>query len=331
MKKYNIAIVGATGLVGRTMLQVLEERNFPINNLTLLASVRSAGKNVTFKNSNIKIEVLNEKSFNNIDMALFSAGSDISKKFAPIAVKSGCVVIDNSSCWRMDNNVPLVVPEVNPEAAKKHNGIIANPNCSTIQLVVPLFALDRQFKINRLIISTYQAISGAGQKGVDKLHDEMQGKTTADKHKIWNNIMFHSPALENGFTIEEMKIINESRKILSMPSLDIAVTCVRVPVENSHSISVYTELEHQFSLPEIKHCLELQNGIVLVDDIQNEEYPTPQQSNGKDEVFVGRIRRDITHENGLYFWVVADNLRKGAATNAVQIAEFLVENQLLFC
>ncbi|OQY42422.1 MAG: aspartate-semialdehyde dehydrogenase [Fusobacteriia bacterium 4572_74] len=327
MKKYNIAIVGATGMVGRTFLKVLEERNFPIGNLYLLASSKSKGIEVNFKNKTYIVEELTPESFNKeIDIALFSAGGNLSKKMAPIAISHGITVIDNSSAWRMDPTVPLVVPEVNPEAIKK-NKLIANPNCSTIQVVIPLKVLDDLYGIKRVIYSTYQAVSGSGVAGVKDLKNGIEGKEPSNyPHPIAFNCLPHiDDFTENGYTKEELKMIDETRKILDKPNLPITSTCVRVPVENGHSISVNLEFEKEFNLAELKETLKNKKGIVLQDDIKNNIYPMPINANGFDEVFVGRIRRDYSIKNGINLWIVADNIRKGAATNTVQIAELLIK------
>ncbi|UUV19485.1 aspartate-semialdehyde dehydrogenase [Fusobacteria bacterium ZRK30] len=327
MKKYNIAIVGATGMVGRTFLKVLEERNFPIDNLYLLASSRSFGTEINFKNKTYIVEELTPESFTKeIDIALFSAGGSISKKMAPIAVSHGITVIDNSSAWRMDPNIPLVVPEVNPEAAAT-NKLIANPNCSTIQVVVPLKVLDDLYGIKRVIYSTYQAVSGSGVAGVEDLKNGIEGKKPSNyPHPIAFNCLPHIDEFtESGYTKEELKMIDETRKILNKPNLPITSTCVRVPVENGHSVSVNLEFEKEFGLSELKEALQNKEGIVLQDDVKNNIYPMPINASGSDEVFVGRIRRDYSVKNGVNLWIVADNIRKGAATNTVQIAELLIE------
>lgn len=327
MKKYNIAIVGATGMVGRTFLKVLEERNFPIDNLYLLASSRSCGTEINFKNKTYIVEELTPESFTKeIDIALFSAGGNISKEMAPIAVSHGITVIDNSSAWRMDPTIPLVVPEVNPEAATT-NKLIANPNCSTIQVVVPLKVLDDLYGIKRVVYSTYQAVSGSGVAGVKDLKDGIEGKEPSNyPHPIAFNCLPHiDDFTENGYTKEELKMINETRKILNKPNLPITSTCVRVPVENGHSVSVNLEFEKEFDLEELKKALQNKKGIILQDDVKNNIYPMPINASGFDEVFVGRIRRDYSVENGINLWTVADNIRKGAATNTVQIAELLIE------
>ncbi|ERT66296.1 aspartate-semialdehyde dehydrogenase [Cetobacterium somerae] len=325
---YNIAIVGASGLVGGTFLKVLEERDLPIKNLYLFASARSAGKEVIFKGKTLVIEELTENSFDReIDIALFSAGGDISKKFAPVASEKGVIVVDNSSAWRMDENVPLVVPEVNPEDIFKNNGIIANPNCSTIQSVVPLKVIDELYGIKRVVYSTYQAVSGSGIKGIEDLQRGLKGEEPKTyPHPIVNNCLPHIDSfLENGYTKEEEKMINETRKILNKKNLPITATCVRVPVLNGHSISINVELEREANLEELKAKFRETKGIVLEDDVKNNRYPLATEANGTDEVYVGRLRKDFSIEKGLNLWVVADNIRKGAATNAVQIAEILMK------
>jgi len=327
MKKYNIAIVGATGMVGRTFLKVLDERNFPINNLYLLASSRSKGKKINFQNKTYIVEELTPESFNKkIDIALFSAGGNLSKKMAPIAISHGITVIDNSSAWRMDPTIPLVVPEVNPEAVKD-NLLIANPNCSTIQVVVPLKVLDDLYKIKRIIYSTYQAVSGSGVAGVEDLKNGLEGiKPSNYPHPIAFNCLPHIDEFtEDGYTKEELKMIDETRKILGKPNLPITSTCIRVPVENAHSVSVNLEFEKEFDLKELKDAFKNKKGIILQDDVKNNIYPMPINASGSDEVFVGRIRRDYSVKNGLNLWIVADNIRKGAATNTVQIAELLIK------
>ena len=327
MKKYNVAIVGATGLVGSTFLQVLAERDFPIENLYLMASARSAGKEVEYRGEKVIVEELTENSFDKpIDFALFSAGGSTSLKFAPIAASKGCVVIDNSSAWRMDPTVPLVVPEVNPEAAFKHNGIIANPNCSTIQSVVPLKVLDEMYGIKRVVYSTYQAVSGSGIKGIEDLDKGLRGEAPTNyPYQIAFNCLPHIDSfLDNGYTKEEEKMVKETRKILEKPELRVTATCVRVPVRHGHSVSCNLEFEKAIDLNEIREVYKKTKGIVLQDDVANNIYPMAINAAGHDEVYVGRIRRDESIENGLNLWIVADNIRKGAATNAVQIAELLI-------
>ncbi len=328
MKKYKLALVGATGLVGRTALKVLEEKNLPISEYVFFASARSAGKKIKFFNKEYTVRELNENSFDEgFDFAIFSAGGETAKKFAPIAVSKGCIVIDNSSAFRMKNNVPLVVPEVNSEDIKWNKGIIANPNCSTIQAVVPLKPLDEKYKIKRIIYSTYQAVSGAGQKGIDDLKNTLQGLSPKKfPYAISNNCLPHIDVFtENGYTKEEIKMINETRKILHREDLKVTATTVRVPVMNSHSESINIEFEKDFDLQELKELLKNSKGIIVQDDVQNNVYPLASNATGFDEVFVGRIRRDESVESGINMWVVADNVRKGAASNAIQILEELIK------
>lgn len=328
-RKPNVAIVGATGLVGRTFLKVLEERDFPFENIYMMASTKSAGSKITFKGTEYTVEELNEHSFDKpIDIALFSAGGSISEKYAPIAAAHGVTVVDNSSQWRMDPDVPLVVPEVNPDDIDKNNGIIANPNCSTIQVVVPLKPLHEKYKIKRIVYSTYQAVSGSGLKGIEDLKEGLKGNNLCEAypHPIAGNCIPHIDVfMDNGYTKEEMKMINETHKILGDNSIKVTATTVRVPVFDSHSESVNVEFEKSFDLEELKDILRNYPGIVVIDNPANNEYPLAKDAAGKDEVFVGRIRRDFSVENGINMWVVADNIRKGAATNTVQIAEKLVE------
>lgn len=328
-RKPNVAIVGATGLVGRTFLKVLEERDFPFENVYMMASTKSAGSKITFKGTEYTVEELNEHSFDKpIDIALFSAGGSISEKYAPIAAAHGVTVVDNSSQWRMDPDVPLVVPEVNPDDIDKNNGIIANPNCSTIQVVVPLKPLHEKYKIKRIVYSTYQAVSGSGLKGIEDLKEGLKGNDLCEAypHPIAGNCIPHIDVfMDNGYTKEEMKMINETHKILGDNSIKVTATTVRVPVFDSHSESVNVEFEKPFDLEELKDILRNYPGIVVIDNPANNEYPLAKDAAGKDEVFVGRIRRDFSVENGINMWVVADNIRKGAATNTVQIAEKLVE------
>jgi len=325
MKNYKLAIVGASGVVGRTVLDVLNEFDLPISEYTFFASKRSAGNKISFKDTEYIIQELTDNSFDdNFDFAIFSAGGDTAKHFAPIAASKGCIVIDNSSAFRMDPEVPLVVPEVNPEDAFKHNGIIANPNCSTIQAVVPLKILEKTTKIKRIIYSTYQAVSGAGKDGIDDLNNNTCNKFP---YPINNNCLPHIDVfLDNGYTKEEMKMINETRKILNQPNLAITATTVRVPVINCHSESINVEFENDFDLNEIVNNLKSAKGIIVQDDIKNNIYPIATNANGHNEVFVGRIRRDESIPYGLNFWCVADNIRKGAATNAVQILKLLIKN-----
>ncbi|RMA93221.1 aspartate-semialdehyde dehydrogenase [Hydrogenothermus marinus] len=337
MRKYNVAILGASGAVGKVMLKVLEERDFPINNLKLLASARSAGKEVEFKGEKYKIEEVKPESFDNIDIALFSAGGSTSKKWAPIAVEKGAIVVDNSSAWRMDENVPLVVPEVNPEDVKWHKGIIANPNCSTIQMVVALYPIHKEKNIKRIIVSTYQAVSGAGAKAIEDLRKETEAKLKGEDYKpeaLPNHIAFNviphiDVFLDNLHTKEEMKMVNETRKIMHAPDIKVSPTCARVPVFNGHSESVVIETEKPITVEETREILRNAPGVIVEDDPFNNIYPMPINADGKDEVFVGRIKKDLAFDNGIAMWIVADNLRKGAATNAVQIAELLIKYNLV--
>ena len=326
---YNVAIVGSTGNVGRKFLEILEERKFPIKELFLFASKRSAGKVMTFSNEEYIVEELCEENVKNkkIDFALFSAGGDTSLDFAPIFVNYGAIVIDNSSAFRMDKNVPLVVPEVNPEDIKLHNGIIANPNCSTIQAMVALKPLKDKYGIKRVVYSTYQAVSGAGIQGIRDLEDGIKGEAPKKfPYPIAGNILPHIDVfLENGYTKEEMKMVEESRKILHDENLRISATAVRVPVINSHSESINLELGKEFEIEDVKKLLADFEGLTVMDDLNNNIYPTALYCDGKDDVYVGRIRRDISVDNGLNLWVVADNIRKGAALNTIQIAEHLIK------
>ena len=328
-KKPNIAIVGATGVVGSTFLKVLEERDFPFENVYMMASARSAGKTVTFKGKEYVIEELTEHSFEkDIDIALFSAGGSISEKYAPIAAKCGVTVVDNSSQWRMDPEVPLVVPEVNADDIKWNKGIIANPNCSTIQAMVVLKPLHEKYTIKRVIYSTYQAVSGSGVKGITDLEEGLKGndKCEAYAHPIAGNCIPHIDVfLENGYTKEEMKMINETHKILGDDTIKVTATTVRVPVFDSHSESINIEFEKPIDVDEVRETLANFTGIVVQDDPANNVYPLARAAAGTNEVYVGRIRRDFSVENGINLWVVADNIRKGAATNAVQIAEELIK------
>ncbi len=329
MKKINLAVVGATGMVGRTFLKVLEEKQLPIDNFYVFASKRSAGKTVTFNGKEYVVEELKEDSFDRgIDIALFSAGGSTSEKFSPIAASKGCIVIDNSSAWRMDREVPLVVPEVNPEDIKWNKGIIANPNCSTIQAMVALKPLNDKYKIKRVVYSTYQAVSGAGLGGWKDLEDGLKGESPKKfPHPIANNCLPHIDVFtENGYTKEELKMVNETRKILHEPNLKITATAVRVPVFNSHSESINVEFEKPYELDELIETLKNAPGVVIQNNSDANEYPLAINAAGHDEVFIGRIRRDESVESGVNLWVVADNIRKGAASNAVQIAEVIINN-----
>ena len=330
MKKFNVAIVGASGLIGNKFVEILEERKFPVQNLFLFASEKSAGNKITFKNQDYSIEKLEEDSFqkNKIDIALFSAGAKISKKFAPIASCSGATVIDNSSAWRMDKTVPLVIPEINPEDTFLHKGIIANPNCSTIQALIALKPLHDTFKIKRVIISTYQAVSGAGSSGIEDLENGIQNIPPKKfRYPIYNNCIPQIDTFNDlGYTKEELKLVNETRKIFH-EDINLTATAVRVPIKNCHSESINVEFENPFDIGNIIAILEKAPGLKLVNNINNAQYPMPINADGQDNVLVGRIRRDFSIDNGLNLWVVADNIRKGAATNAVQIAELLIKNK----
>lgn len=330
MKQYRVAVVGATGMVGRKFLQVLEERKLPVSEYFLFASKRSAGTQVTFMGKPYTVRELTDTAFEDlhVDIALFSAGAGTSKHFAPIVAASGAVVIDNSSCWRMDPDVPLVVPEVNPGAIPgyRKKGIISNPNCSTIQAMVPLKPLHDAYGLKRVIYSTYQAVSGAGQQGYLDLQNGLKGEAPQKfPHPIAGNCLPHIDVfLDNGYTKEEQKMIDETRKILSLPELAVTATTVRVPVFHGHSESINVEFERPFDLAELRALLEKAPGLVVMDDVANNVYPMAITAEDTDPVYVGRIRRDFSIENGINFWCVADNIRKGAATNAVQIAEELI-------
>lgn len=332
-ERYVVAVVGATGAVGNEMISVLEERDFPVDTLRLFASERSEGIRLNFKGQEIPVETLKEDSFAGIDIALFSAGAERSKIWAPIAAKSGCVVVDNSSQWRMDPEVPLVVPEVNPHDLKWHKGIIANPNCSTIQMVVALKPIHDVAKIKRVVVTTFQAVSGTGKKAMDELLQQtvalLNFKDIEIKvypHQIAFNVLPHiDKFLENAYTKEEMKMVNETKKILGDPSIRVTATTVRVPVFRGHSESVNIETEKKITADEVRELLSKAPGVVVIDNPEKNEYPLPIYASGKDEVFVGRIREDESIEKGINMWVVSDNLRKGAALNAVQIAEELLK------
>ena len=331
MKKVNLAVVGVTGMVGRTFLKVLEEKNLPIENFYVFASARSAGSKIEFQGKEYVVEELTETSFDRgIDVALFSAGGSTSEKFAPIAAKKGCVVIDNSSAWRMDPEVPLVVPEVNPEDIAMNKGIIANPNCSTIQAMVALKPLNDKYKIKRVVYSTYQAVSGAGRGGWLDLENGLKGEPPKKfPHPIAGNCLPHIDVfLENGYTKEEMKMVNETRKILHSPDMRITATAVRVPVFHSHSESINVEFEKPYELSELTEVLKNSPGVILKNNCADNEYPMAIEAAGTDEVYIGRIRRDESVESGVNLWVVADNIRKGAASNAVQIAEYMINNNM---
>ena len=326
-----VAVVGATGLVGGVMLKVLEERGFPVGELLPVASARSVGATVRFRGKDVPVIGMEEAVAKRPDIALFSAGGGTSLEWAPRFAEAGCTVIDNSSAWRMDPNVPLVVPEINADALAGHQGIIANPNCSTIQLVMALAPLHRAFGVRRVVVSTYQAVTGTGMKAVQQLQDERQG-TAGEKaypHPIDRNVI---PACdvfsEEGYTKEELKLANETRKILD-PVIRVSATAVRVPVTGGHSEAVNVEFDKEYDLAEVRRHLSEAPGVELMDDPSSNSYPMPILAHDRDAVLVGRLRRDLTQERTLNLWIVADNLRKGAATNAVQIAEVLVERGLV--
>lgn len=328
---FKLAIVGATGLVGRNVLKILEEKNLPIYEYALFSSYKSAGSIIHFMNKDYTVRELKEDSFINehFDFAIFSAGGSTALKYAPIASKNGCIVIDNSSAFRMNPDVPLVVPEVNSEDIILNNGIIANPNCSTIQAMLPLKSLDEKFNITRIVYSTYQAVSGAGKAGIDDFENSIKGiKNKKFPYPIFNNCLPHIDVFEaNGYTKEEEKMINETRKILHKPNLNVTATCVRVPVLNCHCESINLEFENKFDIKDIYSSLENFKNITVIDNTEKELYPLPTNVSGKDNVFVGRIRRDFSIKNGINIWVVADNIRKGAATNAIQILEKLINKE----
>jgi aspartate-semialdehyde dehydrogenase len=331
---FRVAVVGATGAVGNLMVKVLEERAFPTGEIKLLASARSAGKKLLFHEKEIVVSELTEDSFEGIQLALFSAGGGVSRKFAPVAARAGAVVIDNSSAWRMDPEVPLVVPEVNPNAALSHSGIIANPNCSTIQMVVALKPIYDAVGIRRIVVTTFQAVSGTGKRAIEELRtqvsDVMSGRDTMRQiypHQIAFNCFPHIGAfLDNGFSEEEMKMVNETRKIFDDARIGVCATTVRVPVIYGHSESINIETDRKISPEEARELLKAAPGVRVIDDPCNAVYPVPLDVAGTDETLVGRVRTDPSVENGIAMWVVADNVRKGAATNAVQIAEILLEN-----
>ncbi|SMC24082.1 aspartate semialdehyde dehydrogenase [Desulfacinum hydrothermale DSM 13146] len=334
---YRVAVVGATGAVGTTMVRVLEERRFPVRELKLLASSRSVGKQISFRGAQVSVEELTEDSFQGLDVALFSAGASVSRRFAPIAARVGCVVVDNSSAFRMDPHTPLVVPEVNPHAVRHHQGIIANPNCSTIQMVVALKPIQDAVGIQRIVVTTFQAVSGTGMKAIQELRRQVEATVKGEPlpqevypHQIAFNCLPHIGSfLDSGYTEEEMKMVNETRKIFEDPDIQVCATTVRVPVYYGHSESVAVEMRKPLEVQDAVALLSKAQGVQVVDDPLAGRYPMPLDAEGRDETFVGRIRKDISIPNGLVFWVVADNIRKGAATNAVQIAELLVQEGLL--
>jgi len=331
--KPRVAVVGATGAVGREMISILEQREFPVASATAFASARSAGKTIPFRGELLTVKELTSESLYDFDLALFSAGGETSRVFAPIAAKAGCVVVDNSSAFRMDDDVPLIVPEVNPEALEGHSNIIANPNCSTIQMVVALAPLNRVSRIERIIVSTYQAVSGTGQAAIDELMSQAYTLQVGDDvtpqvypKQIAYNVLPHiDDFLGSGFTKEEMKMVNETRKILNDQNIAVNATTVRVPVVRGHSESVYIETQTRIGAGKAREVLSAAEGIRLVDEPESGGYPVPLDCAGQDETLVGRVRDDLDTETGLSLWVVADNLRKGAALNAVQIAELLLD------
>ncbi|MCF0215366.1 MAG: aspartate-semialdehyde dehydrogenase [Fibrobacteraceae bacterium] len=331
----NVAIMGATGAVGQELLNILEQRNFPLNSLKLLASARSVGREYKFKGQTLKVEELTKDSFKGIDLVLSSAGASVSKEFAPIAVEAGAVVVDNTSFFRMDPEVPLVVPEVNAEDIKLNKGIIANPNCTTIMMVVALKALEKISHIKRIHVSSYQAASGAGATGMAELEQQYkeiaEGKPcTVSKfaYQLANNVIPHIDVFtDNGYTKEEMKMYNETKKIMHSDVV-CSATCVRVPALRSHSESIWIETERPISVEEAREAIKNGEGLQLMDEPENKVYPMPLFLAGKDDVYVGRIRKDLANENGLTFWLVGDQIRKGAALNAVQIAEYMVKNNM---
>ncbi len=338
MKSFNVAVVGATGAVGNEMIKILEERNFPVAKLLLLASERSLGKSLEYKGRSLPVEVLKEDSFTDVRIGLFSAGGSVSERFAPLAARAGCVVVDNTSAFRMVPDIPLVVPEVNPEAISqyKHKGIIANPNCSTIQMVVALKPIHDAVRIKRIVVSTYQAVSGTGKKAIEELSNQTRSLLGMREpvvkvypHRIAFNCLPQIDVfLDNGYTKEEMKMVNETKKIMNDDSIAVTATTVRVPVFYAHSESINIETERKISAAEVRDLLAKAPGVEVVDDPKNRAYPLAINAAGRDETFVGRIREDESIANGINIWVVSDNLRKGAALNAVQIAEILVRDYL---
>ena len=337
-KKFNIAVAGATGAVGNQMIRCLEEMNFPVHSVEFLASSRSVGRQLRFKGDLIEVKELKEDSFKGIDIALFSAGGGTSQRFAPLAAKDGCVVVDNSSAWRMDPKVPLVVPEVNPHAIAQYTekGIIANPNCSTIQMVVVLHPIHKKYGVKRIVVSTYQAVSGTGKKAIDELFDQTRAminfldyETRVYPHRIAFNCLPHIDIfLDNGYTKEEMKMVNETRKILEDASIAVTATTVRVPVFFGHSESVNIETKDPVSAEDVKALLQNSPGVKVMDDPRKNLYPLATDAAGQDLTLVGRIRQDESIPSGINMWIVADNIRKGAATNAVQIAQVLANDYL---
>ena len=336
-RKYNVAILGATGAVGTELLALLEERNFPLGNLKLLASERSAGKSIAFAGKDLIIEAVTESSFDGVDIVLASAGGGVSKKWLPIATKAGAVSIDNSSAFRMNPDVPLIVPEVNPEAAAQHKGIIANPNCTTILMAVAIYPLHQVQPIKRIVAATYQSASGAGAMAMEEVKIQAQAILNGEPaipeilpYPLAFNLFPHnSPMTDNSYCEEEMKMVNETRKIFGDQNIRITATCVRVPVLRAHSESLNLEFAHPFNVDKAREILATASGVKLVEDFSKNYFPMPIDASGKDDVLVGRIRQDISHPNGLELWLCGDQIRKGAALNAVQIAELLIANALI--
>jgi len=331
-KSFVVAVMGATGAVGEEMIKILEERNFPVKELRLLASRRSLGKRMSFRGGSYKVEELTAESFQGVDIVLASAGGSISKQFAPAAISEGAVVVDNTSAFRMDPSVPLVIPEINPQDIRKHKGIIANPNCSTIIMAVPVYALHKKAGVKRILVSTYQSVSGAGAKAIHELREQtlecLQGKPPTRQvfpHQIAFNLFSHNSAIkENGYNEEEIKMTNETRKIFHAPRIRVAATCVRVPVYRAHSESITVELEKKLSPEEARKVLTKAPGVRVVDDREKNYFPMPIEASGKDDILAGRLREDLSHPKSLMLFVSGDQLRKGAALNAVQIAEILI-------
>lgn len=332
MKKYKIAVVGATGVVGSTFLKVLAEYKLPIEELFLFASSKSAGKIINFEGQDCVVRELTKDSFKGlgIEIALFSAGGSISLEYAPLFASEGILVIDNSSAFRNDPKLPLVVPEVNPFDIR-NKGIIANPNCSTIQSIIPLKALEEKYGLKRVVYSTYQAVSGSGMKGIKDLENTLKGEENAFyPHKIAETCIPEIDSfLDNGYTKEEIKMVNETRKMLHKPELPISATCIRVPVPNGHGVSIMAELDKPFEVADVRELFKNYPGLKLVDEPSSHIYPTSTMANGNDLVYVGRIRKDLSCENGILFYTVGDNIRKGAASNAVQIAKYVIDNKML--
>ncbi|MDJ0845743.1 aspartate-semialdehyde dehydrogenase [Crocosphaera sp.] len=336
-KPVNVAILGATGAVGTELLELLESRNFPLNTLKLLASPRSAGTTLTFQGQSIKVDAVDDKAFNDVDIVLASAGGSTSKAWAKTIVESGAVMVDNSSAFRMNPEVPLIVPEINPEAAAKHPGIIANPNCTTILMAVAIYPLHRVQPIERIVVSTYQSASGAGARAMQEVKTQSQaildGKDPQAEilpYPLAFNLFPHnSPLTDMGYCEEEMKMVNETRKIFNEPDLKVTATCVRVPVLRAHSEAINLEFKQPFSVAQAREIIANSPGVQLLEDWQKNYFPMPIDASGKDDVLVGRIRQDISHANGLELWICGDQIRKGAALNAVQIAELLIEKSWL--